>query len=111
MKRTEDKRFKNIIQVVKETFSPTKVFLFGSRAKGTHSERSDYDLLVIVEKSDLSHLERMQKIKLALFDARVHEPTDIFIYTQEEFDKRKLDFQSIPETVMHEGKELNIASL
>ena len=111
MEPVDDKKLKDIVRVIKDTFDPTKVFLFGSRAKGSHSDRSDYDLLVIVKESKLTHLERMQKINLALFDADVHARTDVFIYTQEEFDKRKLDFQSIPETVTHEGKELNIASV
>lgn len=107
----KDERLKDVLKVLKKEFRPSKVFLFGSRAKGTHTQNSDYDIMLIVEKSDIPHLKRMQQAKLALFDARVHVPTDVFVYTQEEFEKKKDIFDSIPEIVFTEGKELNIASL
>ncbi len=50
----------------------------------------------------------MQKAHLALWDAKVYQAADIFIYTQDEFDKSKELFNSIPEIVSHEGKEIQL---
>lgn len=107
----KDEKLTSVIKVLKKEFDPKKIYLFGSRANGTHSAQSDYDILLIVEQSDIPHIRRIQQAKLALFDARVRVPTDIFVYTQEEFEKKKNVFDSIPEIVSNEGKELNIASL
>jgi hypothetical protein len=47
-------------RLVKE-FSPSKVYLFGSRSRGDATRDSDYDFLVIVASSDERPLRRAQK--------------------------------------------------
>jgi uncharacterized protein len=42
-----DKTLEKIIEKILEVISPDKIILFGSRAKNTENENSDYDLLII----------------------------------------------------------------
>lgn len=64
--------------------SPRRVILFGSRARGTSSADSDYDILVVAE-SDLPLEERVFQARWAVRDVRV--PKDIFVCTPGEFEK------------------------
>ncbi len=42
-----DKTLDKIIEKILEIINPDKIILFGSRAKNTENENSDYDLLII----------------------------------------------------------------
>jgi predicted nucleotidyltransferase len=42
----QDQKLKTVIDRLVKEFEPTKIFLFGSRAKGTALERSDIDIAV-----------------------------------------------------------------
>jgi len=70
--------------------SSGQVYLFGSRARGAATRRSDLDLLVLWE-TDLPHLERIGRVLWALRDLPVVvEPV---VLTPEEFqDRRELPF-------------------
>jgi uncharacterized protein len=85
---------------------PTKIYLMGSRARGDHTPESDYDLVVVVEKSELDGLERNLLARKSLWELDV--PVDVFVYTQNEFDQLKGEMSSIPETAVHEGQELSL---
>jgi predicted nucleotidyltransferase len=87
-------------------FQPTKVFLFGSRANGNSQSHSDYDLMLIVKSSHLSRRERMIKALKLIWGSGV--ATDIFVYTEDEFNNWKDEFSSIPHTVANEGLELKV---
>lgn len=111
MNYLKDEKFKKALEVLKKEFQPTSTYLFGSRANGTETKTSDYDILLIVENSNLNRLERVQKAHVDLFNAQIYIPMDIFIYTREEFNKQKLEFDTIPEIVTHEGTELDLAAI
>lgn len=65
-----------------EALSPQRVILFGSRAGGTATRDSDYDILVVAE-SDLPLEERVFRARRAVRDVRVSK--DIFVVTPDEF--------------------------
>jgi predicted nucleotidyltransferase len=46
MKKNEDE-FAELIDEITKKFSPDKLILFGSRARGTENENSDYDVLFL----------------------------------------------------------------
>jgi uncharacterized protein len=102
----EDKTLTQIKTRLMETFKAKKIYLFGSRARGKARKDSDYDLLVIVEKSKLSYPERNVKARMALSELEI--PVDVFVVTQKEFDEMKDELSSIPETALFEGRELNL---
>ncbi|HEY8271742.1 MAG TPA: nucleotidyltransferase domain-containing protein [Pseudobdellovibrionaceae bacterium] len=100
----KDKNFAEIVSKLKAHFKPEKIFLFGSRAKGTSTPDSDYDLLLVVKNSDKTLRERMREARQVLRGRTV--AVDIFIYTSVEFDELKEEFSSIAYTAFTEGLEL-----
>ena len=97
-------QFRQALKILKDEFSPTQTYLFGSRAHGESTHQSDYDLLLVIEGSSMSGLERMQRAHSLLWRAKIRIPIDIFIYTKEEFERQKGDINSLPEIVMSEGE-------
>ena len=88
-----------------------KIILFGSYAKGTATEDSDIDLVVILDSDEMSQLfkdrmARRRPVSRALLDINRQYSMDILVYTKAEFSylKNREDFfvQEIEET----GKEL-----
>ncbi|MEK6773208.1 MAG: nucleotidyltransferase domain-containing protein [Bdellovibrionota bacterium] len=103
---TSDAKLTEIVKKLTDRFKPKKVYLFGSRAKGTERPNSDYDLFLIVEKSDLPMARRMAEAEKTLWG--LWSPIDVFIYTEEEFEEWKNELNTVANTVFSEGRELPI---
>ena len=101
-----DPVLEKIIERLKAEFHPSRMFLFGSRANGNAHPDSDYDLVLVVQSSDRSRLDRMEQARLALKGLDVS--ADVFVYTEPEFDKWKDEFSSIAETALNTGRELRV---
>jgi predicted nucleotidyltransferase len=63
-----------------------RVLLYGSRAQGTASEESDFDLLII-EKDPVSKSEEVRRFRQALSDENC--PVDVWVMGEEEFEETK----------------------
>jgi predicted nucleotidyltransferase len=66
-------------------FRPERIFLFGSHVWGSPDRDSDLDLLVIIEKSDLSPSKRASLAYHCLRD--IQYPLDVMVKTREEVEK------------------------
>lgn len=86
----------NIIQ-------PERIILFGSYAKGTYSEDSDLDLLVVIKESNEPRYKRARKIRKTIWGL-VNVPKDILVYTEEELDRWKDVPMSFVSNIITEGK-------
>ena len=82
-------------------FSPSKVYLFGSRSRGNASPDSDYDFLVVVSSSNDRPLRRAQKAYRALRDLGISK--DVIVTTAERFDRMKPLAASLEHEVATEG--------
>ena len=93
----------SIVDRIATAVQPQKIILFGSRARGEGSPRSDVDLLIIKE-STLPRPKRYAEVRRLFWGLGI--PMDILVYTPEEFAR----YQSVPgsftHTVAHEGKVL-----
>lgn len=85
-------------------FQPDFIYLFGSRATGEATEDSDYDLMVVVPRSDVSFRERWVKAFRLLCGVGV--PKDVIVLTRDEFNRKRTVACSLPATVVREGKLL-----
>ena len=85
-----------------EAFNPEDVWLFGSYAWGKPSEDSDIDLMVVVEGSSLSPLERAQAAHRALSDLSL--PKDILVKTRDEVDRVQALTPSLTHKIITEGR-------
>ena len=63
-----------------------RVILYGSRAQGSATEDSDFDLLV-VEKDPVSKREEMRRLRQALSD--LNYPVDVWVMGVEEFEETR----------------------
>ena len=102
----KDEKLNSILSVLRPVFNPTKIYLFGSRAKGLAVSGSDYDLFFVVKDSDIQPRDRVLKARELLWSNSV--AVDLFIYTENEFNDWKDEFSSIPHTVYTEGLELEL---
>jgi len=99
------------IQVIKETIENKglkvlKIILFGSRAKDTAREDSDWDFFVIIDKK-LSFNEKwdiIDEIKIKL--AKLKIPNDILLKSEDEVEESKDDVGRITYYVLKEGIEV-----
>jgi len=99
------------IQIIKETIENKglkvlKIILFGSRAKGTAREDSDWDFFVIIDKK-LSFNEKwdiIDEIKIKL--AKLKIPNDILLKSVDEVEESKDDVGRITYYVLKEGVEV-----
>ncbi len=96
----EDK-IKRFIERVKKKFTPEKIILFGSRARGDHLKDSDYDIMIISKAfEDLNFRERIIEVY-----KMVEEPlnVEVICISPEEFKTRKNEL-SIVGVAAREGK-------
>lgn len=101
---SQDKKLADIVGKLKNHFKPEKVYLFGSRAKGTAQPSSDYDLFLIVKDSNKRMIDRMVEASDLLWGRTVS--VDVFVYTESEFNDYKDEFSSIANIVATEGVEI-----
>ena len=77
-----------IKDVIVKTMQPEKIYLFGSYANGTANEDSDLDILIEVQKTELSSVHRSTEVSLNFNKYKeLHFPKDIFVYTTPEVEK------------------------
>lgn len=75
-----------VVRRIVAAVDPERIILFGSQAKGTATEASDIDLLIIAD-TDAPPRERNRDVR-ALFPRRSFS-LDVFVYTPAEFEQRK----------------------
>lgn len=76
--------FNDIISALK-TYHPQKIILFGSRAAGTNTPTSDYDIALIKDTDQPFH-ERIIEARRLL---RTILPIDLFVFTPKELEDKK----------------------
>jgi len=76
-----------IVERLVDVYSPLRIYLFGSHAWGTPTVESDYDICVIVEKSDEKKWRRSRIGRKALLDILRYRDIDLVIYTANEFER------------------------
>jgi predicted nucleotidyltransferase len=96
-----------ILEALKREFNPLRAFMFGSRVTGNVQSESDYDFVLVVEKTDKTRIENMRRAR-ALVREVAGVSADVFVYNQKEFDEYKDELSSIPETAVNMGRELDL---
>ena len=95
-----------IVQRLVEGFHPERIYLFGSHARGEAGANSDYDLMVVLNASqiDRDHRARLWSI---LWEAG--SAADVILIPRERFERRSRVVCSLPSTVLREGTLLYAA--
>lgn len=83
---------KNVINLIQDTVRAedpqAKIFLYGSRAKGTARPDSDWDVVILVSKPDMSFDER-SKITYNLWwkGLEIGEEINAFAYSMKQWEE------------------------
>ncbi|MGK5088359.1 nucleotidyltransferase domain-containing protein [Bdellovibrionota bacterium FG-2] len=104
----DDPILMEIVRRLVAEFHPKRVFLFGSRARGEGSADSDYDILVIMPTADAPGYRLAQRAHRSALRG-IPAPIDVIFFSEQKFEERKSVIGSLPETAIHEGKELYAA--
>lgn len=81
-----------------------EVWLFGSQARGDAESHSDWDLLAVVENSDLPGYQRSRLAHEIVADVCV--PKDIVVVTREEWRRQENVVNTLPYVARKEGRLL-----
>ena len=92
-----------IVDRIVRRFSPERIILFGSHARGDADPDSDVDLLVVMPVQG-SQWEQQHEIRTALPEVKV--PVDVIVTRPEEFEWRKKYPGTIERPAFMEGKVL-----
>lgn len=97
------KQINTMVNRIVRQFSPDKIILFGSFARGNTHPDSDVDLLVVMPVTG-SKRKKAVKIGVALHDIPISK--DVIVVTPEEFEWRKDIVGTIEWPAFREGKIL-----
>ena len=89
-----------IVDRIVSKFTPEKVIIFGSAAKGTAKAGSDVDILVIMD-TELSYYRRSGPIRAAMRGIPV--AADIIVLTPKEYEELKNDELSFASEISRTG--------
>lgn len=96
-----------IVRRLVVTLNPSRIYLFGSRARGEAGQDSDYDLLVLVTDPQEPRYRLSQKGFRSL--RGIPAAVDVVVWDNASFDARLHLKASFPATVVREGKLLHAA--
>ncbi len=97
----QNDRLAEAVRRLVRTFSPERIYLFGSQARGDATPDSDYDILVVIPQSDQPRYVRAQAAYRALVGIGV--PIEVVVLTRREFERELPALASLPATVAREG--------
>lgn len=91
-----------IINVLKSTYRPEKIILYGSAAAGQTSPDSDLDI-VVIKKTPSRFYDRIGEV---LRLTRPTQAVDFLVYTPEEYESLKNDSWFVGEEIAKKGKTI-----
>ena len=90
-----------IIEKIVEGCDPRAIVLFGSVSKGTSTEDSDIDLMVILD-TDVSYYERTLAVRKSIGVTSI--PIDVLAFTPKEVEEERNNRFSIIHEALRTGK-------
>ena len=104
MEPVTDELVKDMVREIVIAVSPERVYLLGSRARGTSTEDSDIDLLV-VEKGgsdrDEEHVSKSIRLRRRLRKFRISK--DILVFSEDEIEKWRSVRNHVVAAALEEG--------
>jgi predicted nucleotidyltransferase len=102
-----EQKIREMTRTIVREVRPEKVLLFGSWARGTAGLNSDVDLIVVEKKPFGPKRSRRQEMN-SLWKTVSHFdfPTDILVYSQEEFDYWSGSLNHVVGRAVREGRTL-----
>jgi predicted nucleotidyltransferase len=86
-------------------FSPERIILFGSFARGDQNRASDLDVVVIASTT-LAFCDRIGAALKACYAASSRLPVEVLVYTTAEWERMVSDGNSFARLILREGQVL-----
>lgn len=103
LRRNElEKNLKSVIRVLKKSFKPEKIILFGSLATGRVSPDGDLDLLIVKKNVPERYWDRIKKLASLIADFSVG--IDFTIWTPKELEDETKKNLFLKEEILQKGK-------
>jgi len=90
------------IRRIVEVLAPEEIWLFGSRARGTHHPESDWDLLVVLPNTATEQQLDLESVWRSLRDLRLQR-VEVLPVTQRDFEEGKHYLGTLSQIVAVEG--------
>ena len=100
----DDPALQEIVPRLVKAFEPDRIYLFGSKARGTSDVDSDYDLMVVVPDDAPPERRLSRRAYEVLRGTGV--AADVLVWTNNAFDARLHLKASLPSTIVREGRLL-----
>ena len=106
MENNEKNILAQIKKIVKEKEPSAKIYLYGSRSRGNAKSESDWDLLILLNRDEIS-LDLEREITYPLYDLEFEtgEIISPMLYTENEWNT-KYSITPFYRNVMREGQML-----
>ena len=101
-KTQHDPTLARIVEIIVKTVSPQKIILFGSRARGEYSEKSDYDILIL-NNSDENERKITTKVYKELYEEHIENEIDLIATSIEKMKKNQDKIGLIYKNIIEEG--------
>src|ERR1700682_663140 len=96
----DDPTLREIVRRLADAYHPLKIYLFGSKARGTAGPDSDYDILVVVSDAPPSQWKGSELASKRLWGVR--GPKGVLVCPEGWFLSRATVVTSLPATVIRE---------
>jgi predicted nucleotidyltransferase len=103
-----DTLLSEIVQCLATVFQPERIYLFGSRARGSEGLSSDYDILVVMPSLTEPAYRYSQRAYQVL--SNIPAAKDILFMSKEKFEYWRDTLGSLAELVNRQGKELYVTA-
>ncbi|MDH4136788.1 MAG: nucleotidyltransferase domain-containing protein [Anaerolineae bacterium] len=101
--RGQSQRLQVIVETIVQVARPERVILFGSRAKGTARDESDYDFLVVV-RGIRNEREVSRRIYRALLDRKVGAAVDVVVVDTKALERHRESPFYVYRQALQEGR-------
>jgi predicted nucleotidyltransferase/HEPN domain-containing protein len=101
----EDTELKSLVDIIATKYSPEKIILFGSRARGDHKEDSDYDILILMKNID-NKKDFVTLLYSELKRCNLNAEVDFLVTSSDRYEKLKSDVGLVYIHIDREGKVL-----
>ncbi|MCC5945882.1 MAG: nucleotidyltransferase domain-containing protein [Bernardetiaceae bacterium] len=107
MQKISDNHWLKQLKKELQNIEPTaELILYGSRARGTAQKDSDWDLLLLTDKSKLSHAEESQlRLPVFLQELELAEVLSLHIFNKKEWHN-KFSITPFYENIQKEGVKI-----
>jgi predicted nucleotidyltransferase len=104
-----NEKLRQITELLKREYNPSKLFLFGSQASKTAGTESDFDFVMVLPRYTGDRMKTWEECR-ELIQQNCGALADVFTYSECEFNQSIKEFSSIPETALNTGKEIDLGT-